>query len=138
MFLLDTNVVSELRKIRVGKADSHVVRWAEGQDTASLFLSAITIHELEIGVSLAERRDSQKGAALRTWLEAQVLPVFEGRILPVDIAVGRRAAQLHIPNPRPINDAFLAATAIVHGMVLVSRNTADFQGCGVSLFNPWL
>lgn len=138
MLLLDTDVVSELRKVRVGRADAHVAPWSETLDTASLFVSSITIHELEIGVLLAERRDPHAGAGLRLWFEAQVLPAFEGRILPVDGATGRRAAALHVPNLRPINDAFIAATALVHGMRLATRNTEDFRDCGVQLLNPWL
>jgi predicted nucleic acid-binding protein len=137
MLLLDTNVVSELRKIRIGKADRNVARWAETLDTADLFISAITVHELEMGVLLAERRDPRQGAMLRHWLEALALPAFEGRILPVDAAVGRRAARLHVPDPQSINDAFIAATALVHGMPLATRNLADFAATGVWLVDPW-
>jgi predicted nucleic acid-binding protein len=137
MLLLDTNVVSELRKVRIGRADPNVAKWAETLDTADLFISAITIHELEIGVLLAERRDPQQGAVLRLWLETLALPAFEGRILSVDAAVGRRAAQLHVPDPQPINDAFIAATALVHGMTVATRNLADFAPTGVALLNPW-
>jgi predicted nucleic acid-binding protein len=135
--LLDTNVVSELRKIRVGKADSNVAAWAETLDTGTLFISTITIHELEIGIRLAERRDARQGAMFRTWLETQILPAFAGRILSIDIAIGRRAAALHVPDPRPINDAFLAATALVHNLMIVTRNLVDFRGTGVRVFNPW-
>lgn len=137
MLLLDTNVVSELRKVRSAKADPHVARWALSLDTATFFISVITIHELEIGVRLTERRDKQQGEILRSWLGNQVLQAFEGRILPVDTAVALRSAQLHIPNPRPINDALIAATALIHGMTLATRNTADFKGCGVPQINPW-
>jgi predicted nucleic acid-binding protein len=137
MLLLDTNVVSELRKVRIGKADAHVARWAETLDTVDLFISTITIHELEMGVLLAERRDQRQGAVLRRWLETHALPAFEGRILPVDTAIGRRAARLHVPDPQPINDAFIAATALVHGMTLATRNLADFASTGVLLVNPW-
>ena len=137
MLLLDTNVLSELRKVRAGKADAHLARWVEMLDTASLFISSITIYELEIGVSLAERRDPRQGSILRAWLEKQVLSAFDGRILPVDGVVALRAAKLHVPNPRPINDAFIAATALTHGLTLATRNTADFDGCGVQLIDPW-
>jgi len=138
MLLLDTKVVSELRKVRLGNADPHVARWSDTLDTADLFISAITIHELEIGVLLAERRDPPRGTLFRQWLERQVVSAFEGRILPVDAAVARRAAQLHVPDPRPINDAFIAATALVHGMTVATRNAADFAATGVTLLNPWL
>lgn len=137
MFLLDTNVVSELRKIRAGKADANVAAWAESVSAQSLFLSAITIHELELGVRLVERRDRKQGAILRTWLENRVLQVFEGRILPVDTDVARRSAALHVPDPRPIRDAFIAATALAHRLVVVTRDIEDFQGTGAELLNPW-
>jgi predicted nucleic acid-binding protein len=137
MLLLDTNVVSELRKVRIGKADPNVARWVETLDTATLFISAITVHELEIGILLAERRDPPQGAVLRLWLETLALPAFQGRILPVDVAVGRRAARWHVPDPFPINDALIAATALVHGMTVVTRNIADFVPTGVPLLNPW-
>jgi toxin FitB len=137
MYLLDTNVVSELRKIRLGKADAHVADWAESVDAADLYLSAISIQELEIGVLLAERRDPSRGAVFRAWLNAQVLPAFSGRILAVDTAVALRGARLHVPDPRPVRDALIAATALVHGMTVVTRNVADFEPTGVPILNPW-
>lgn len=137
MYLLDTNVVSELRKIRLGKADSHVADWADSIDAADLYLSAITIQELEIGVLLAERRDPTQGSVFRAWLDGHVLPAFTGRILAVDTAVAQRSARLHVPDPRPVRDALIAATALVHGMTVVTRNVADFEPTGVSILNPW-
>jgi predicted nucleic acid-binding protein len=137
MLLLDTNVVSELRKVRSGKADPNVAKWAETLDTASLFVSVITIHELEVGVLLVERRDSAQGAILRLWLETSAVPAFEGRVLPVDTHVARRAARLHVPDPFPINDALIAATALIHGMTVVTRNVSDFEATGAQLHNPW-
>ena len=137
MFLLDTNVISELRKARAGKADRNVTAWARTIAAADLFLSVIVVQELEIGVLLAERRDPSKGAILRAWLGDQVLPGFSERILPVDIAVARRCAALHVPDPRPIRDGLIAATALVHGMTVVTRNVADFASTGVPLLNPW-
>jgi predicted nucleic acid-binding protein len=137
MFLLDTNVVSELRKVRAGKADAQVDAWARAVPAASLFLSVIVVQELEIGVLLAERRDAVKGAILRVWLEGHVLPAFSGRILPVDLGVCRRSAPLHVPNPRPTRDGLIAATALVHGLTVVTRNVGDFQPTGVAVFNPW-
>ena len=130
MYLLDTNVVSELRKIRLGKADSYVAAWADSVDATDLYLSAITIQELEIGVLLVERRDSSQGAAFRAWLNGHVLPAFTGRILTVDTAVVLRSARLHVPDLRPVRDGLIAATALVHGMTVVTRNVADFE--------PWL
>ncbi len=137
MYLLDTNVVSELRKIRVGKADSQVAAWADSVDAADLYLSVITVQELEIGILLAERRDPTQGAVFRAWLNKQVLPAFAGRILAVDMAVAQRSAQLHVPNPRPVRDGLIAATALVHGMTVVTRNVDDFEPTGVAVFNPW-
>ena len=137
-FLLDTNVVSELRRARNGKADPNVVAWASAQPSGALFLSAITVLELELGVRQAERRDPEQGRGLRTWLEGQVLPTFDGRVLPVDIAVARRTATLHVPDPAPERDALIAATALVHSLTVATRNTSDFDRSGVALVNPWL
>lgn len=138
MYLLDTNVVSELRKVRLGKADDGVAAWADSVEADSLYLSVISIEEIEIGVLRAERRDPAQGAALRAWLEESVLPAFAGRILPVDVAAARRSARLQVPDPRPVSDGLIAATALVHGLTLVTRNVADFQGTGVKLLNPWV
>jgi toxin FitB len=137
MFLLDTNVISELRKARAGKADLQVAAWVRTIPTASLFLSVIVIQELEIGTLLAERRDPSKGAILRAWLNDHVLPGFSERILPIDTVVARRSAALHVPDPRPIRDALIAATALTHGMTVVTRNRADFESTGVQILNPW-
>lgn len=138
MYLLDTNVVSELRKVRLGKADIHVADWADSIDAADLYLSAITIQELEIGVLLAERRDPSQGAIFRAWMSDHVLPAFTGRVLTVDTAVALRSARLHVPDPRPVRDGLIAATALVHGMTVVTRNVADFEPTGVPTLNPWL
>lgn len=137
MYVLDTNVVSELRKVRAGKADPNVAAWSERVDAASLFVSAITIMELELGVLSIERKDAIQGALLRAWLEQHVLPEFSGRTLPVDTAVAQRCARLHIPDKRSERDALIAATALVHGMTVVTRNVADFQATGVTILNPW-
>ncbi|MFA7264248.1 MAG: type II toxin-antitoxin system VapC family toxin [Caulobacter sp.] len=137
MFLLDTNVVSELRKAGSGKADPDVAEWASIRSGVDLFLSAITLLELERGVLGMERRDPIQGAQFRRWLDHQVLPTFAGRVLPVDETVARRAAALHVPDPRPDRDALIAATALVHGMTVVTRNIGDFAPTGVSLLNPW-
>lgn len=137
MLILDTNVVSELRKVRLGKADANVAAWSEGVDAASLFVSAITIMELELGVMAIERKDATQGALLRTWLEQHVLPEFSGRTLPVDTAVAQRCARLHVPDQRGERDALIAATALVHGMTVVTRNVADFKPMGVPVINPW-
>jgi len=137
MYLLDTNVVSELRKVRSGKADRNVAQWADSVDSAELFVSAITIQELEIGILLAERKDAPKGAVLRAWMDQHVLPAFADRILPIDTAVALRGAALHVPEPRPVRDALIAATALVHGMPVVTRNVVDFEPTGVRVIDPW-
>jgi predicted nucleic acid-binding protein len=138
MFVLDTNVVSELRKAKSGKADRNVTAWASTAIPGSLFISAISVLELETGVRLIERRDAAQGAILRAWLDGHVLPAFAGRVLPVDLAVAQRCAQLHVPDPRAERDALIAATALVHGMSVVTRNVADFEPTGVTIVNPWL
>ncbi len=137
MYLLDTNIVSELRKVRLGRADPHVVEWADSVDANDLYISSISVQELEIGVLLAERRDPAQGAILRVWLNAHVLPAFAGRILVVDSAVALRSARLHVPDPRPVRDGLIAATALVHGLTVVTRNVADFLPTGVPVANPW-
>lgn len=135
MILLDTNVVSELRKAH--KADPCVTRWVASQPADLQFLSAMTILELEIGVQRMERRDSRQGAGLRQWLNDRLLPAFEGRILAIDVQIARRCAGLHVPDPKPERDAMIAATALVHGLTLATRNIADFGGMGLTLVNPW-
>lgn len=138
MYLLDTNVVSELRKARAGRAHEKVTAWAATAPVASLFVSVITIQELEIGILLAERRDPPQGAILRTWLEGHVLPAFADRVLPIDMPIARRSATLHVPDPRPVRDALIAATALVHGFTLVTRNVGDFEPTGVKILDPWM
>ena len=137
MFLLDTNVVSELRKAGDGRADAHVTAWISGQDAASFYISALTLMELEIGILRIERRDAAQGARLRSWMHGHVLPEFLERTLPVDCAVALKCARLHVPDPRGERDALIAATAIVHGMSVVTGNTADFEATGVALIDPW-
>ncbi|RQS60471.1 type II toxin-antitoxin system VapC family toxin [Burkholderia sp. Bp8963] len=137
MFVLDTNVVSELRKVRAGKADPNVAAWSATVDAPALFVSAITIMELETGVLQIERRDPAQGALLRAWLDGHVLPEFTGRVLPIDTAVVLRCARLHVPDRRSERDALIAATALVHGMTVVTRNVADFVETGVTILNPW-
>ncbi|OCA53002.1 Toxin FitB [Photorhabdus namnaonensis] len=138
MFVLDTNVVSELRKVREGKANASVAAWAESVDATELFLSAITIMELETGILQIERRDITQGALLRSWFNHHVIPEFTGRILPVDTAVAQRCARLHVPDPCSERDALIAATALVHGMTVVTRNVINFELTGVPILNPWV
>ena len=138
MFVLDTNVVSELRKARAGKANPGVTEWARGVPAELLFLSVISLHELEHGVLLAERRDPAQGAVLREWLDTSVAAAFADRLLAVDEPVARRAAVLHVPNPAPFRDALIAATAQVHDMTVVTRNVDDFVRFDrLGVINPW-
>ena len=137
MYILDTNVVSELRKGKAGKANHRVIAWASSVPAGSLYISAITVLELEMGVLQIERRDRAQGSVIRTWLDEHVMPAFAGRILAVDAQVALRCARLHIPNRVAERDALLAATALVHGMTVVTRNVVDFAATKVALIDPW-
>lgn len=135
-YLLDTNVISELRKPRE-RADPNVLAWADARPMSDLWLSVITIMEVEIGVGRVERRDRRQGAVVRRWLEQSLLPAFEGRVLPIDVSVARRAAGLHVPDPRPERDTLIAATALERDLTVVTRNVGDFTSAGVALLDPW-
>jgi predicted nucleic acid-binding protein len=137
MYLLDTNVLSELKKIPSGRANANVFAWASRTSLQDHFISAISLFEITRGVLLVERRDPAQAAALRTWMEREVLNHFADRILPVTSGVALRSAELHVPNPRPERDTFIAATALSANLVLVTRNVSDFQDTGVHLLNPW-
>lgn len=134
MFLLDTNVISELRK---PQADPAVVAWARGMAAYKLYISAITLLEIETGILRLERRDSSQAEILRTWLEGHVIPAFAGRVLSIDSQVARRCARLHVPDRSNECDALIAATALVHGMTIVTRNAKDFTFDGIAVINPW-
>ncbi|MCZ7503089.1 type II toxin-antitoxin system VapC family toxin [Agrobacterium tumefaciens] len=136
-YLLDTNVVSELRKVGDGKADLNVTTWLGAKDSRDLYISAITILELERGILSIQRRDIEQGSRLRAWMDSRVRPEFAERILSINEAIATRCAHLHIPDRRNEADALIAATAIVHGLVVVTRNIHDFQGTGVVLVDPW-
>jgi predicted nucleic acid-binding protein len=138
MFVLDTNVVSELRKTASGRADANVVSWASSASAGAMYVSAMTMFELELGILMMERRDPAQGGILRNWMTLHVLPAFAGRVLAIDSAVAFQCAKLHMPNQRSERDAMIAATALVHGMSVVTRNLDDFQGTGATLINPWL
>jgi hypothetical protein len=136
-YLLDTNVVSELRKVGDGKADLNVTAWLSARDSRDFYISAITILELERGILSIQRRDIEQGSRLRAWMDSRVRPEFADRIISIDEAVATRCAHLHIPDRRNEADALIAATAIVHGLVVVTRNIQDFQETGVVVVDPW-
>jgi len=135
MYVLDTDVLSHLR--RPDKAHPSVVEWASTTPVTLHFISSITVFELERGILAVERKDAAQGAILRSWMDGQILTRFSGRILPVDVAVAQRCAKLHVPDPKSERDAFIAATALVHGMTVVTRNVEDFKLTGVEVLNPW-
>lgn len=135
MWLLDTNVVSETR--RPDRANPSVIAWMSAQPLSTLFVSAVTVLELRLGALRLERRDPIQGERLVRWIDEQVLRAFEGRIIPVDLDVALRCAPLHVPDTRDDRDAYIAATALVTGMTIVTRNVSDFAGTGAPLLNPW-
>jgi predicted nucleic acid-binding protein len=137
MYLLDTNVISELRKAGSNKADANVIQWAKDKPTTSLFISAITVLEIEMGVLQIERKDPKQAAIYRTWLNSHVLKAFSDRVLPFDTSVALKCAQLNVPNPKSERDAMIAATSIIHGLTLVTRNEKDFKHMGIEVVNPW-
>jgi predicted nucleic acid-binding protein len=137
MYLLDTNVVSELRKAKTGRIDPNVSAWASQLAAASLFISAITVLEIDQGILLLQRRDTDQAAVLQRWFDSHVLTAFAGRVLAIDTPVARCRARLHVPNPQSERDALIAATALVHGMTVVTRNVTDFVPTGVATLNPW-
>lgn len=138
MFLLDTNVVSELRKIGFGRADPQLEKWATSTPGTQTFISVITVFEIERGILLIERRDRQQGQVLRRWLNNYVLTHYSDRILPISTRIAQRCASLHSPDPMPDYDAFIVATALEHGLTVVTRNASDFERTGVKLLNPWI
>jgi predicted nucleic acid-binding protein len=137
MFILDTNVVSELYRAGDGRADANVTAWLSANDAREFYISAVTLFEIEVGILRSERRDPAQGARLRQWMLNGVIPEFGQRILPIDATTSFRCAALQVPRTRPDNDAWIAATALVHDMTVVTRNTADFATTGVRLLNPW-
>ncbi|MFI0847395.1 type II toxin-antitoxin system VapC family toxin [Mesorhizobium sp. IMUNJ 23232] len=134
-FLLDTNVISEMR--RPERAALPVLTWVSAQAEETLWCSVISILELEMGALQALRRDKLKGTMLRSWIDERVLPRFQDRIVAIDTVVALKCAALHVPDPKPDRDAYIAATALVHNLTVITRNTRDFASTGVKLFNPW-
>jgi predicted nucleic acid-binding protein len=137
IYLLDTNVVSELRPRRSRESDPRVIAWARSVAPLSLYLSVVSVLELEMGILQKQRSDTAQASVLRSWLEDYVLRSFSGRILPVDTAIARQCAAFHVPNPCSYRDSLIAATALVHSMTVVTRNASDFARTGVKILNPW-
>lgn len=137
MYLLDTNVISELRKASVNKADINVVNWANTISVSEMYISVITIMEIELGILLVERKDIKQAKTLQEWLNKQVLPAFMNRIIPFDVSEAQYCASLHFPNPKSERDAMIAATASVHNMKVVTRNISDFKEMRINMINPW-
>ena len=135
MFVLDTNIISELR--RPAKANPRVLAWARATPVTQTFLSVITILEIELGALLMERKDKAHAKILRDWIDLQILPRFDGRILAVDTAVAQCCARLHVTATRAERDALVAATALVHAMTVVTRNVSEFGMSGVRVLDPW-
>ena len=137
MYLLDTNIVSELRKCSAGKGNTGVCDWATTVNASELYISAITLLEIEMGILMVERKDPQQGEMLRIWMNQRLLPAFDKRVLALDSPVALACARLHIPDPKSERDAMIAATAIVHKMIVVTRNVKNFEKTSVQLLNPW-
>ena len=137
MFLLDTNIVSESRKLGTSRVDACAAQWFSRVDVETTFVSAMTIFELERGVQQMERRDAKQGSVLRRWLDDQIMTAYENRTLPLSRAVALICAGLHIPDPKSERDAWIAATAIDAGLTLATRNVGDFESMGVGLIDPF-
>src|SRR5699024_1481571 len=135
-YLLDTNVISELRKPE-RRANPAVRSWPSAQPELTLHPCVITILEIDVGIGRVRRRDPIQASRLQSWLEDELLGAFAGRILPIDVPVARGAAQLHVRSPRPERDALIAGTAAAHGLAVVTRNVEDFEPLDVAIINPW-
>lgn len=135
-YLLDTNVVSELRK-SPARIDPRVFAWADSKDQREFYLSAITVFELSLGIEMKSRRDPRQGSLLLHWLHHDLIPSFTGRILDVSPSVAITAAHMHVPDPQPTLDAFIAATAQEHDLIVATRNEKDFRRLNVPFVNPW-
>ncbi|WP_281838819.1 type II toxin-antitoxin system VapC family toxin [Cardiobacterium hominis] len=137
MYLLDTNIISELKKLDSGKIHPQVQRWAYSINLMQTKISVVSITEIRTGILSLARKDQAQAASLDNWFTNRLLPAYRTRTLSVDTEVALICAQLHIPAKRPINDAYIAATAIAHNLTPVTRNVRDFQGLPLMLENPF-
>jgi len=133
-YLIDTNVISELRK--GARADRRVVDWFAGLAEDDLYLSVLTVGEIRKGIERIRLRDRRAAASLERWLH-EVIDAHRERILPIDQMVAEEWGRLNVPDPLPVVDGLLAATAAVHGLVLATRNVKNLLRTGVSLLNPF-
>jgi predicted nucleic acid-binding protein len=133
MFLLDAEILFDLRHARADGDGAALAGWAQRISRQSMFVSALSLVELDNAAALAAKQSKAAGAAWRDWIDGQLLPAFEGRVLPVDLPVARRRAVLSLENDR---DALLAATALEHGLALVTYRTAAFRGARLKLLDP--
>lgn len=133
-YLLDTNVISELRKGE--RADASVRAWFNGLGEEEIYLSVLTIGEIRRGVESVRRRDPDSAAALDSWL-ARLAETHRDRILPVDRAIAEEWGRVNVPDPLPVVDGLLAATAKLAGLTFATRNVADVEGSGVQLVDPF-
>lgn len=137
MYLLDTNVISEMRKIPKGKANPNVANWFKTTKPSQLYTSIVVMMELQRGMLLKKRKDTIQSKNLEIWLKMSVKYTFAQHILYITDEISDICADLHVPNPRPENDAWIASTAIAHELILVTRNVGDFQNMPVRLLNPF-
>ena len=135
MFLLDTNVISELR--RPDRANQNVLRWTGAQDHRLFYISVATVMELKYGALILGHSDAAAGQIFVNWIDRNVLPDFSERTLHITAEVALICAGLHVPHKRGERDAWIAATALVHDLTVVTRNVRDFESTGVRLLNPW-
>ena len=137
MYLLDTNVISEIRKVNAGKANVGVTQWTKKTSQSLMYVSVISLMEIEQGILRLERKDTVQACLLKDWFHNIVLPSFDNNVVNIDKNIALTCATLHVPDKQPANDSLIAATALVHDLTLVTRNTKDFEQTGVKLFNPF-
>jgi len=137
MYLLDTNVVSEIRKIRQNKTNQNVVAWLSRVQKESLYTNAVVLMEIERGILRLENIDPQQADRFKNWYHSAVKPMFHERILPIDEATATVCSRLHVPDLSPENDAWVAASAIQYDLTLVTRNTRDFGHSNLRVLNPF-